>query len=65
MLSDPEHSVIEAYGAWQEKSMFGKKSMGIKRSTFIINENGTIIKVYDKLKTDIHGEDVLKFLVEG
>ncbi|MGE5628760.1 MAG: thioredoxin-dependent thiol peroxidase [Solirubrobacterales bacterium] len=62
LLSDPEHSVIEAYGAWQEKKMYGKVSMGIVRSTFIIDENGIIIKVYPKVKPDTHGREVLEAL---
>lgn len=62
LLTDDEHSVIESYGAWQEKKMFGKTYMGIARSTFIIDENGTIIKDYQKVKPDEHGEEVLKVL---
>jgi len=62
LLSDPDHNVIESYGAWQEKKMFGKTSMGIVRCTFIIDENGTIIKTYPKVKPDEHGEEVLKIL---
>ncbi|MBZ9687843.1 thioredoxin-dependent thiol peroxidase [Clostridium estertheticum] len=62
LLTDADHSVIESYGAWQEKKMFGKTYMGIARSTFIIDENGTIIKVYQKVKPDDHGEEVLKVL---
>ena len=62
LLSDPDHNVIESYGAWQEKKMFGKTYMGIARLTFIIDENGTIIKTYPKVKPDEHGEEVLKIL---
>lgn len=62
LLSDPDNSVIEAYGAWQEKKMYGKTYMGIVRSTYIIDENGIIIKVYPKVKPDQHGEEVLKML---
>ena len=62
LLSDTDHSVIESYGSWQEKKMFGKTSMGIVRSTFIIDENGIIIKTYEKVKPDQHGEEVLKIL---
>lgn len=64
LLSDPEHTVMESYGVWQEKNMYGKKTMGTKRSTFIIDESGTIIKIFDKVKTEVHGEDVLKFLLQ-
>lgn len=62
LLSDPENSVIESYGAWQEKKMYGKTFMGIVRSTFIIDENGTIIKIYPKVKPDSHGKEVLEIL---
>ena len=62
LLSDPENTVIESYGAWQEKKMFGKTYMGIVRCTFIIDENGIIIKTYPKVKPNEHGEEVLKIL---
>jgi peroxiredoxin Q/BCP len=62
LLSDPNNSVIESYGAWQEKKMYGKTFMGIVRSTFIIDENGIVIKIYPKVKLDTHGEEVLKVL---
>lgn len=62
LLSDLDNAVIEAYGAWQEKKMFGKTYMGIVRSTFIIDENGRIIKIYPKVKIDTHVEEVLKAL---
>jgi peroxiredoxin Q/BCP len=62
LLTDADHSVIESYGAWQEKKMFGKTYMGIVRSTFIIDENETTIKIYQKVKPADHGEEVLKVL---
>jgi peroxiredoxin Q/BCP len=62
LLSDEDHQVAEAYGAWGEKNMYGKKFMGIIRSTFIINEEGIITKVFKKVETKTHGEDVLKEL---
>lgn len=62
LLTDVDHSVIESYGAWQEKKMFGKTYMGIARSTFIINENGIVIKTYQKVKPEEHGEEVLSVL---
>lgn len=62
LLSDPEHKVAEAYGAWGEKSMYGKKYMGILRSTFIIGKDGTIKKVYEKVKPEGHAEEVLQAL---
>lgn len=62
LLSDTDHKTAEAYGAWGEKKMYGKTYMGIIRSTFIIDENGNVIKVYPKVSPEGHGEEVLKFL---
>ena len=62
LLSDPEHKVAEAYGAWGEKKMYGRTYMGILRSTFIIGKDGIIKHVFNKVKTAIHGEEVLEKL---
>ena len=62
LLSDPEHEVAEAYGAWGEKSMYGRKYMCIIRSTFIIGKDGIIKYVFKKVKTTIHGEEVIGIL---
>ncbi|WP_026439513.1 thioredoxin-dependent thiol peroxidase [Acidocella facilis] len=59
LASDPEGSVIEAYGAWQEKSMYGKKYMGIERSTVLVDSAGKIARIWPKVKVDGHAEDVL------
>ena len=59
LISDKDHAIAEAYGAWQEKSMYGKKYMGIQRSTFIIDEKGKVAEVYGKVKVKGHAEDVL------
>ena len=59
LASDEEKKVCEAYGVWVEKSMYGRKYMGIERSTFIIDENGTIIKSWPKVKVPGHVDDVL------
>ena len=64
LLSDPEHEVIEAYGAWQEKKLYGKVSMGTIRSAFIIDEEGTIIKAMPKVKPDDNALEVLEFIKE-
>ena len=61
LLSDPGHQVMEEYGAWGEKTLYGKKSMGVIRSTFVINEDGVIEKVYKKVNTATHGEDLKKY----
>ncbi|HEX6739940.1 MAG TPA: thioredoxin-dependent thiol peroxidase [Vicinamibacteria bacterium] len=62
LLSDPEGKVIEAYGAWGEKNMYGKKSMGIIRTTVIIDGQGKVAKVFPKVKVAGHAEDVLAAL---
>ena len=59
IIADTDKQVVEAYGVWQEKSMYGKKYMGTVRTTFIINENGTIENVIDKVKTAEHAEQIL------
>ena len=62
LLSDTEGSVIQSYGAWGEKKLYGKSYMGIIRSTFVIDEDGIIEKVYDKVKVATHATDILKEL---
>jgi len=59
LLSDPDRIAIEAYGVWQEKKMCGKVSMGVVRTTFIIDENGNIEKVMPKVKPDTNAADIL------
>lgn len=60
LLADTEHSVAEAYGVWVEKSMYGKKYMGIARTTFIINEEGIIEDIIEKVDTKAHTAQILK-----
>ncbi len=62
LLSDPERQAIEAFGVWQEKKQYGKVSMGVVRSTFIIDENGMIEKVMPKVKPDTNAEEILAYL---
>lgn len=62
LLCDPDHVVAEKYGAWREKNMYGKKSMGIARSTFIIDADGRVAKVFKAVKVDGHDEQVLEAL---
>lgn len=59
LLSDPDHAVTEAYGAWQEKKLYGKVSMGVVRSTFVIDEHGSIASVMPKVKPDTNAAEVL------
>lgn len=62
LLADEDHAVCEKFGVWVEKSMYGKKYMGAARSTFIIGENGKILKVFEKVKPEGHDKEVLEFL---
>lgn len=62
LLSDPDHKVAEAYGVWAEKSMYGRKSMGIVRSTFVIAADGTIARAMRGIKVPGHSDKVLEAL---
>ena len=62
LLSDEEVMVLKKYGAWGEKSMYGKKFMGIKRTTVLINPKGKIMKIWNNVKVLDHAKDVLNFL---
>ena len=62
LISDEDMKVVNKYGVWQEKNLYGKKYMGIVRSTFIIDKKGIIRKIYPKVKVKGHAEEVLKFL---
>ena len=62
LLSDPERKAIEAYGVWQEKKLYGKMSMGVVRTTFIIDDQGKIEKVMNKVKPDTNAEEILRQL---
>lgn len=62
LLSDPELTAIQAYGVWQEKKNYGKVSMGVVRSTFVIDANGVIEKVMPKVKPDTNAAEILAYL---
>ncbi|HVS00507.1 MAG TPA: thioredoxin-dependent thiol peroxidase [Thermoanaerobaculia bacterium] len=62
LLADAGHQVAERYGAWREKNMYGKTSMGIQRSTFLIDREGKVRKVWKRVNVDGHDEEVLKAL---
>ena len=64
LLVDRDHKVAEKYGAWREKNMYGKKSMGIQRSTYLIDANGKVAKLWKRVKVDGHDEQVLEALKE-
>ena len=65
LLSDPELTAIQAYGVWQEKKLYGKVSMGVVRTTYIIDENGVIEKVMPKVKPDTNAAEILDYLKSG
>lgn len=62
LLSDPEHKLAEDFEVWKEKSMYGRKYMGIERSTFIIDKNGKIEKEWRKVKVKGHVDEVIEYL---
>ena len=62
LLSDPELQTIQAYGVWQEKKLYGKVSMGVVRTTFIIDEQGNIEKIMPKVKPDTNAAEILNYL---
>lgn len=64
LLADPDHQVAEAYGVWVLKKMYGREYMGIERSTFLIDPEGTIVKAWPKVKVKGHVEDVLQTIRE-
>lgn len=64
LLSDEKKEVVEKFGVWKEKSMYGKKYMGVERTTFIIDEEGKIKKIFPKVKVDGHVEEIIKILNE-
>lgn len=63
LYSDVDHSVQEHFGVWVQKSMYGKVYMGTQRSTFIVNPDGTILKVWDKVNPEGHAKEVLDYLL--
>lgn len=65
LLSDEKKEVLEKYGVWKEKSMYGRKYMGVERTTVIIDENGKILKIFPKVKVNGHSEEVLKAIQES
>ncbi|HJG86049.1 thioredoxin-dependent thiol peroxidase [Pseudoflavonifractor capillosus] len=65
LLSDPDLTAIQAYGVWQEKKLYGKVSMGVVRTTYIIDENGVIEKAMPKVKPDTNAAEILDYLKSG
>lgn len=64
LLADPERKVIEAYDVWKEKKLYGKTYMGITRSTYVIDEEGTIIKTFEKANPATNAQDILEYLAQ-
>lgn len=62
LLADPDHAVADKYGAWREKNMYGKKSMGIQRSTYLIDAAGKVAKVWPRVQVDGHDDAVIEAL---
>lgn len=62
LVADPDHAAAEAYGVWQEKSMYGKKYWGVARTTFLIGADGKIERIYEKVKPEGHAAEVLAAL---
>ena len=65
MLADPELAVLQAYGVWQEQKSYGKVSMGVVRTTFIIDEEGLIEKVFTRVKPDTNAREILNYLKQN
>jgi len=65
LLADADHAVAEKYGAWQQKSMWGRKYMGAARITFVIGKDGKVRHVFEKVKPEGHDREVLKWLGEN
>lgn len=64
LLADPDHAIADAYGAWREKNMYGKKSMGVQRSTYLIDKDGKVAKVWKRVSVDGHDAAVLEAIDE-
>ena len=60
LIADEDHEILEAYGAWGQKNLYGRLFMGIKRTTFLIDESGTIVHVFKRPKTAAHSQEILE-----
>jgi peroxiredoxin Q/BCP len=60
LVADPKHTIIDKYGVWGEKNLYGHKHMGIYRTTFVINEKGVITKIFKKPRNKAHAEEIMK-----
>jgi len=62
LLADEDKKICQDYGVWVEKNMYGKKSMGVARTTFVIGKDGTIEKIYEKVKPEVHTDEIIAFI---
>jgi peroxiredoxin Q/BCP len=60
LISDPDHKIIDKYGVWGEKNLYGRKYMGLHRTTFVVNEKGMLSKIFLRPKNKAHAEEILK-----
>jgi peroxiredoxin Q/BCP len=65
LLADTDHAVADQYGVWQEKSMYGRKYMGVARTTFVIGKDGKIVYVFEKVKPDGHEKEVMDWIAQN
>jgi len=65
LLADPDKKICQKYGVWQEKSIYGKKTMGVVRTTFIIDKKGKIAHIFEKVKPEGHEEEILHWIKEN
>jgi len=63
LIADPDHKIIEKFGVWGEKNMYGRKYMGLLRTSFVINEKGEIMKIFKKRRVRQHAEEIIKHTV--
>jgi thioredoxin-dependent peroxiredoxin len=61
LIADPEHTIIDKYGVWGMKNLYGREYMGLHRTTFVINEKGVISKIFLRPKNKAHAEEIVKF----
>jgi len=61
LLPDPQHVIIDLYGVWGEKNLYGRKYMGLHRTTFLLNKQGVILKIFKKPRTKTHADEILRF----
>jgi peroxiredoxin Q/BCP len=61
LIADPEHTIIDCYGVWGQKQLFGREYMGVLRTTFVIDEKGIIRKIFEKPRSSLHAEEIVEW----